>query len=359
MKLITRPGAKQAPRYLSDMLPEDTGQVMADLSANENPLGPSVASKDAFTAAVENLWRYPDGACETLRSALAVHFKADATRITCGAGSDELITLITRIFAGQGDEVIYSEYGFVMFPINIIRAGATPVKTQALGRGTDVNAMIAGITEKTRIIFLANPNNPTGTCLNARELYALASQIPPHVIFVIDSAYAEYVDWPDYEDGMKLADQFPNVIMLRTFSKFYGLAGLRLGWCYASAEIIDLLERARGPYNVSLPAQAAGSVALSDLEHAQRTLEHNRIWRKNVSEGMQKCGIAVEESAANFVLAEFPDAEIAGRAWRYLLAHGILTRPLAGYQLPECLRITIGLPEQNQQLIEVLGKFSA
>lgn len=348
---------RKTPKYIADISTTKNNVIKADLSANENALGPSANALAAFRASADDLWRYPDGSHRLLREAIGEYYGLDAAQIACGAGSDELITLLTRMFAGPEDEVLYSEYGFVMYPINAIRLGAKPVKAPAQGLGTNVKAVIESITDKTRIIFIANPNNPTGTYLTGEQIRYLAANTPANVILVIDSAYAEYVEKVDYEDAIALVEQYPNVVMLRTFSKLYALASLRVGWCYAAAELIDLIERSRNPYNVNGPAQAAAIAALQDIEHVRRSRQHNTEWLEKITQEMQKIKIEVKPSVCNFVLADFQSPQNAVRAYEFLLQHGIFTRPMNGYDLPSYLRITVGRVQDNEYLLDILKQF--
>src|SRR5579885_929368 len=302
------------------------------LASNESALGPSAKAKAAFAALAAEIHRYPEGSAAVLRDALARHHGLDPARIVCGAGSDELIALLLRCYAGPGDEVLYSRHGFLMYPIGALSVGATPV------------AAPERVSPRTRLVFIANPNNPTGTYLSAAELARLHAGLPPHVVLAIDAAYAEFVNRNDYEPGIRLVDRAANVVMLRTFSKIYALAGLRLGWAYCPPAIADVLNRVRGPFNVSTPALAAGVAAIEDVGALARARAHNDRWLPWLSERLTAIGLPLTPSVGNFVLARFPDepARNADAAFAFLQRRGILTRKVGAYGLPAWLRITIG-----------------
>jgi histidinol-phosphate aminotransferase len=324
------------------------------LASNENPLGCSPKARAAYLKMADELHRYPDGAVADLRAALAQEYKMDADRIVCGAGSDELIGLIIRAYAGAGDEVAYSEHGFLMYPINAKAVGAKPVAAPEINMRSDINALLKVVTPKTKVMLLANPNNPTGSYLTKTELRELREKLPEHVLLVIDAAYAEFVTEKDYEDGRALVDEYPNVVTLRTFSKIHGLAGLRLGWGYFSPEVAGIINRVRGPFNVSAPAQAVGIAALADKAFMQKSADLAREGRLWLAGKLQKMGLKVYPSVANFLLVEFgPKAENIRIA---LKDKGIFIRQLGPYNLPQCLRITVGTAEDNEMLVDELGK---
>src|SRR5215510_372772 len=254
------------------------------LASNESALGPSAKAIAAYRALAGEIHRYPDGSADELREALGRHHGLDPERIVCGAGSDELISLLLRCYAGPSDEVLYSRHGFLMYPINAMAAGATPIAAPERELTTDVDAVLARVTERTRIVFVANPNNPTGTYLGAGEMARLHAGLPRSVLLVIDAAYAEFVNRNDYEPGIALVNRAENVVMLRTFSKIYALAGLRLGWAYCPPAIADILNRVRGPFNVSAPALAAGVAAVEDTDALLRAQAHNERWLPWLSE---------------------------------------------------------------------------
>lgn len=354
MNFAVQGGVLATPNYLTEVLARDHETCTFDLSSNENALGASSQALAAMQAQLSEVWRYPDGGGCQLRAALAAHYHINAEHIVLGAGADELITLLVRIFAGKGDEVLFPQYSFIMYHINAVRVGAVPVAARTHNLTCDVEALLNHISDKTRLIFIANPNNPTGTYLNSQTLASLVARVPSHIVVVIDSAYAEFVD-DEYDGGIALVQQYPNVVMLRTFSKIYGLAALRLGWCYASTDIVDLLHRSRNPYNVSSLAQIAGIAALSDKQHLQQSLAHNRYWMKWMSQALLALDLSVNDSCGNFLLVGFGSAQRAAETYQYLLKNNIKTRPTTGYGLPAYLRVTIGSAQANEYLLQTLG----
>ena len=324
------------------------------LSSNESALGSSQAAISAYMGLSTTLHRYPDGNCSELRHAIADVFNLDAEKIICGNGSDEIISLICQAFTGPGDEVLYSKHGFLMYPISAYAAGAKPVSAPESDLTTNVDALLAAASDKTRIAFIANPNNPTGTYISKAELKRLRDELAEDVILVIDAAYAEYVNRDDYTAGVDLVERHENVVMTRTCSKIFGLAALRLGWAYCPPAVADALNRLRSPFNVSGPAQAAGLAAMEDRAHTEKSLVLNERWLPWLSKRLTELGLDVVPSVANFVLARFPDVESAQLAYDALLETGIITRLMKGYHLPDSLRISIGLGEENELLIQAL-----
>ncbi|MCE9507135.1 MAG: histidinol-phosphate transaminase [Alphaproteobacteria bacterium] len=326
------------------------------LASNENPLGCSPKAREAYLKMAAELHRYPDGAAADLRAALAQEYKMEAERIVCGAGSDELISLIVRAYAGAGDELVYSEHGFLMYPINAKAVGAKPVAAKEIDLRADIHALLAAVTPKTKIMLLANPNNPTGSYLARAELRVLREKLPENILLVIDAAYAEFVGAEDYEDGRALVDAYPNVVTLRTFSKIHGLAGLRVGWGYFPVEVAGVINRVRGAFNVSLPAQAAAVAALGDREFVQKSIALAKEGRAFLAKELQGLGLKVYPSVANFLLVEFgasaEDIRIA------LKDKGIFVRQMGAYNLPQCLRITIGTAEDNAAVVGELKRIS-
>jgi len=329
------------------------------LSSNESALGPSPKAVAAFKDAAGGVFRYPDGNCGKLRDSLGQAHGLDPARIVCGAGSDELFALLARAYAGPDDEVLYNEHGFLMFPIVARAAGATPVKAPEKDLRADVDAFLERITPNTRILFLANPNNPTGSYLSLDELKRLRAELPARVLMVLDAAYAEYVTADDYAPGVELVDAGDNVVMTRTFSKIFGLGGMRLGWGYCPPAIADILNRVRTPFNVSGPAQAAGLGALADTEFTRRGFENNSAWRPWLAEKLRGIGLLVPPSEANFILVRFPDggAHDAEAADAFLKENGIITRRMVAYGLPSSLRISIGVEDEMRAVAETLARF--
>jgi len=295
-----------------------------------------------------------------LRTAIAAHHRLPVEQIVCGAGSDELISLLVRAYAGPGDEVLYSEYGFLMYAIAAKGAGATPVAAPERDYTADVDAMLARVTPRTRVVLLANPNNPTGSLLPAAAVRRLHAGLPKDVLFVIDAAYAEYVDSADYEDGAGLVAAYENVITLRTFSKIYGLAALRMGWAYGPPAAIDVLNRLRGPFNTNAPAQAAALAALADRAHVAAAKAHNDRWLPWFSKRVAAAGFTPLPSAGNFVLVRFPagPATNADAACAFLNARGIIPRKTGPYGLGDCLRITIGRADEMEIVADALDAFA-
>jgi histidinol-phosphate aminotransferase len=357
--LKPRPGILAISPYVGgDATAEGANRVIR-LASNENPLGPSPKAIQAYLDLQGELHRYPDGGSNDLRSAIGASEGIERDRIVCGAGSDELISLLVRAYAGPGDEVLYSEHGFLMYPISAKAVGATPVASPEHNLTTDVDEMLAQTTARTRLVFVANPNNPTGTYLSADELRRLRRGLPDHVLLVIDAAYAEYVEADDYSAGAELVTEFENVVMTRTFSKIHGLANLRLGWAYCPPAVADVLNRLRGPFNVSQPAQAAGIAAIEDKSHVERSRQHNTKWLAWFNEEVTKLGLEPGDCVGNFALVKFPDSrdKSAAVALSYLKTRGILLRAMGGYGLPDYLRVTIGTEDETRSVVEALGRF--
>src|SRR5499425_2947423 len=278
------------------------------LSSNETPLGPSPNAIAAYRAVGEHLEDYPDGSASTLREAIGAAFGLDPDRIVCGAGSDDLLNLLARAYLGDGDEAIYTTHGFLVYPIAAMGTGAKAVAVQETKFTANVDAILKAVTPRTKLVFLANPNNPTGTYLPFDEVKRLHRGLPGRVLLVLDAAYAEYVRRNDYEAGIELVATSDNVVMCRTFSKVHGLAAVRLGWLYGPAYVVDAVNRVRGPFNVSAPASAAGMAAIQDADHVARSVAHNEKWRAWLTVEIGKLGLDVTPSVANFILIHFPQA---------------------------------------------------
>ena len=341
--------------YIGGEAKVDGVSHLVRLASNENALGCSDKAKEEYQNLSENLHRYPDGMTAGLRDALAKHHGLEADKIVCGAGSDELISLLLRSYAGVGDEVLYSQHGFLMYPIGAKAVGATPVSAPEKGLRTDIDSLLSHVTEKTKLLFLANPNNPTGSYITRDELRSLREQLRDDVLLIIDSAYAEFVEEDDYTAGEDLVREFDNIVMLRTFSKIHGLAALRLGWAYCSDEVSGVLNRVRGPFNVNAPAQIAGIAALNDKEFIERSITHNTKWRNWLSEKFQELGYGVHPSVGNFILVDFGDKAEDMRL--KLRENGIFIRQMGAYGLPDCLRITVGTEEENNILVDRARSF--
>ena len=330
------------------------------LSSNESALGPSPKAMEAYGQAGSSLHRYPDGSSPDLRAAIADTYALPEPQIICGSGSDEILCLVCRAFAGPGTEVIHTQHGFLMYGIYAQSVGATPVVVPETDLTADVDAILEAVTEQTRIVFLANPNNPTGTIVSAEELMRLRAELRDDVVLVIDGAYAEYMDGvAGYESGLGLASATPNTIATRTFSKLYGLGGLRLGWGFGDQDLIDVLNRLRSPFNITTPAQAAGVAAVQDTQWRQKVREHTVQWRDVAIQRLRGMGLSVPASFANFVLPEFPDqsGRTAADADAFLQSKGLIARRVESYGLPNHLRITIGTEEEMHALFAALEEF--
>ncbi|WP_347304499.1 histidinol-phosphate transaminase [Croceibacterium sp. TMG7-5b_MA50] len=336
------------------------GRPLVKLSANENPLGTSPAA-DAARADAGPAHLYPDPDSTALRTAIAELHGLHPARIVCGTGSGELLTLAASAFAGPGDEVLYVRYGFSLYPIAAQRCGATPVEAPDADYGTDVDALLACVTERTRVVFVANPNNPTGSYLHAGEIARLHAGLPPHVLLVLDQAYAEYVAPDDDDFGLALAAAQNNVLVTRTFAKAYGLAGERVGWGYGAPAVIDALNRIRGPFNVNRGAQAVALAALADQDFVRRSREHNAAERARFVAAIVALGnhgLRAVPSEANFVLVLFEGRLTAADALAGLAEQGYIVRHLPGQGLPHGLRITIGTAEQMDAIAGILTRLA-
>jgi histidinol-phosphate aminotransferase len=359
-----RPGIMTIKPYVGGDSAVAGAHTVIKLASNESALGASPRAVAALQDSAARIHRYPDGHCTALRQSLAALHGLQAEQIVCGAGSDELIALLCRAYAGPGDEVLYTVHGFLMYPIAARSVGATPLAVAETDLTADVDALLDAVTPRTRLIFIANPNNPTGTYLPMRALERLRRALPEHVLLVIDAAYAEYVDKQDYASGEAMVDAGAtagaNVVVTRTFSKIYGLGGLRLGWAYCPPAIADVLNRVRGPFNVSTPAQDAGRAALGDTALIARAQAHNDQWRTWTTEALRGLGLIVPDSVCNFVLVRFPaEAGLdAPAADAFLRARGIIARRMEAYGLPDALRITIGLEDEMRAAVAALAGFA-
>lgn len=353
-----RPGVMQIDAYVPGKSKAAGVAKIHKLSSNETPLGPSPKAMEAIRT-FDHLELYPDGAATKLREAIAARYGLDPNRIICGTGSDELLSLITNAYVGPGDEGIFTEHGFLVYRIAIQAAGGTPVVAPEKDLRTDVDPILSRVTDRTKIVFLANPNNPTGTYIPFDEVKRLHAGLPPHVLLVLDAAYAEYVRRNDYEAGLELVATSENVVMTRTFSKIYGLAALRLGWMVAPPHIADAVNRIRGPFNVSGPAIAAGIAAIQDEAHIAKAIEHNEQWLAWLTREIEALGLKVTPSVGNFLLIHFPQE--AGRTAKeadvFLTARGLILRQVEAYGLPDALRLTVGDEEANGLVVRALSDF--
>lgn len=354
-----RPGILDLKPYVGGESKAAGANRVIRLASNENPLGAGASARAAYQALADELHRYPDGGATALREAIALAEGLEAGQIVCGAGSDELIGLLLKSYCGPGDEVLYSRHGFMMYPIGALSVGATPVAVDEQNLTADLDALLAAVTARTRLVFLANPNNPTGSCLDKGAVARFAAALPGDVLLVLDAAYAEYVDQVDYDAGADLVRQQGNVVMLRTFSKIHGLAAVRLGWAFCPPGIADVLNRVRGPFNVAAPALAAGLAAINDKAHVEKSRQHNSRARAALARGFQDLGLQPQPSEGNFILLRFASATAAAAALEHLKKDGILVRAMGGYGLPECLRFTVGLDEDNAAVLASLKAFHA
>ena len=329
------------------------------LSSNEGAFGPPPAAQAAFARVAAEIHRYPDGGSVELRRAIGARFKLDPERIVCGTGSDELIQHLCLIYGGPGTEVVMSRHGFLMYEIAATYAGSRAIKAPECNLTADVDAMLAAVSPATRIVFLANPNNPTGSLLPQAEVERLRQNLPPNVLLVLDAAYAEFVERPDYDAGAKLVDAADNTVMLRTFSKVFGLGGMRVGWAYAPPGVIDALNRVRGVFNVNIAAQAAAVAALAEPEWVERNRAHAIEWRTKLAALLEAAGIKAWPSEGNFLLADFSAPARADAANAWLKSRGIIVRAMGAYGLPACLRITVGTEEECTLVADALAGFMA
>jgi len=358
-KPTPRPGLLGITPYVGGEAQAPGAVRVIRLASNESALGPSPAALAAVRDAVGGMSRYPDGGSSTLCAALGRLHGLEPGRIVCGNGSDEVLSLVALAFAGPGDEVLYTEHGFLCYPLAARHVGATPIAVTEQDLRADVDALLARVTSRTKVVYLANPNNPTGTYLPTSEIERLHAGLPGNVVLVIDAAYAEFVTTPDYDSGFALAERTENVLVTRTFSKIYGLGGLRLGWGYGAAGLIDCLHRVRPPFNVNLMAQVAGLAAIDDQAFVTANRDHTTTWRRWLTERLRALGYTVPESVANFVLVSFAglagDRADAEAARLYLKARGILVRQMGVYGLPDYLRITIGRGDEMEEVVAALA----
>lgn len=350
-----QPGIMEIALYQSGASHVEGQTNILKLSSNENPLGPSDAAKEAIRLAAHDMHRYPSTDHTSLRTAIGEVWGVDPDRVICGVGSDEVIHFLCQCYAGPGDEVIHTEHGFAMYRISTLAAGATPVEVKEKDRVTDVDAILEACTDKTKLVFIANPNNPTSTMIGERELARLADGLPSQAILVLDGAYAEFVE--DYDAGLALVEARENVVMTRTFSKIYGLGGLRVGWGYGPKAIIDVLNRIRGPFNLSTLALAAAEATVRDTAYLEKCRTENAKWRDWLSHALAEIGVSCDTSSANFVLARFGSSDEANACDEHLRGEGILVRKVGGYNLPHCLRITVGDEAACRRVVHAIGQF--
>jgi histidinol-phosphate aminotransferase len=357
---VPNPGILDIAPYTPGKSPvPEPGRKVFKLSANETPFGPSPKAIAAYKAAADHLEDYPEGTALVLREAIGRAFGLDPDRIICGAGSDEILNLLAHVYLGRGDEAISTAHGFLVYPIATMANGATNVVAPETHFTADVDAILKLVSPRTKLIWLANPNNPTGTYLPFDEVKRLRAGLPPHVVLVLDAAYSDYVSRNDYERGIELVATSDNTVMTHTFSKIHGLASLRIGWMFGPANIVDAVNRIRGPFNVSTPAMLAAVAAIGDTAHLEMSKAYTEQWRNRLTEEITKLGLAVTPSVANFVLIHFPPqkGKTAEDADAFLTKRGLVLRALHNYGLPHALRMTIGTEEANRLVLEALRDF--
>lgn len=357
--LTPRPGILDIAPYVPGASKIQGVDRIIKLSSNEGALGPSPKAVAAYREMADTLHRYPDGGSVELRTTIGALHGLDADRIVCGAGSDEVLGLLARAYAGPGDEILFGQHAFTMYPLFARGVGATPVKSPERDYTVTVDALLAKVTDRTRILYLANPNNPTGTILTRDEVSTLRTGLRDDVLLVIDAAYAEYVTRKDYTAGAELVHAGENVVMTRTFSKIYALGAVRLGWAYCPEVIADVLNRIRPPFNVTSAAQAAGIAALNDVEFLTRSRDHNTAWLPWLAERLRECGLDVVPSLGNFTLARFPEDGIhdAASAMNFLVSRGIIARSTASAGIPDGIRITVGIEDEMRAVANVVAEF--
>jgi histidinol-phosphate aminotransferase len=358
---VPKPGIMDIHAYVGGKSKVEGIAHPVKLSSNENILGSSDKAKEAYRNAVDRMHIYPDGKAGILRAAVAERFKLEPERLTFGDGSDEIFALLCQVYLEPGDNIVQGEHGFAAYAIGARACQGEVRFAREPGQRIDVDEVVKCVDERTRLVFIANPANPTGTWLTGEEIRELHAALPPSVILVLDGAYAEFCSDPRFEDGLDLARDAENVVVTRTFSKLHGLAALRVGWAYGPAGIIDPIERIRPPFNTSIPAQEAAIAALADLEFQQRSVAQVEQWRPWLAQQIGGLGLEVTPSAANFVLVSFPDVpgRTAREAEAFLASKGYLVRAVANYGLPDAIRITVGLEEHNRAVVELIGEFLA
>jgi len=357
---VPNPGILEIAPYTPGKSPKaEAGRKVFKLSANETPLGPSPKAIAAYKNAAAHLEDYPEGTSRVLREAIGRAYGLDPDRIICGAGSDEILNLLAHAYLGHGDEAISTTHGFLVYPIATMANGAVNVIAPEVRFTADVDAILKLVTPRTRLVWLANPNNPTGTYVPFDQVKRLRAGLPSNVLLVLDAAYADYVSRNDYEMGIELVATTENTVMTHTFSKIHGLAALRVGWMFGPSHIVDAVNRIRGPFNVSMPAMLAAVAALEDAEHVQVSRTHTERWRNWLTEELTRLGLKVTPSVANFVLIHFPldNGKTAADADAFLTRRGLVLRALNNYRLPHALRLTIGTEEANRLVVDGLREF--
>jgi histidinol-phosphate aminotransferase len=359
-KPLPKPGLMDIHAYVPGKAKAEGIAEPMKLSANENALGSSSKAREAYAQAIQQLHMYPDPGAAIVRKAIAERYKLEPERLIFGCGSDEVFQILNQAYLEPGDNIVQGAHGFAAFAIGAKACQAEVRMAPEPGYRIDVDEMLACVDERTRIVFLANPGNPTGTWIPFSEVRRLHEALPPSVVLVLDGAYGEFALDPTFDDGLELARRSTNIVVTHTFSKLHGLAGLRIGWGYAPPEIVAAYDRIRPPFNTSIPAQVAAVAALGDEEFQQASIALTEQWRPWLAQQLGGLGLeAVGPSAANFVLVGFPKTpgRTATEAEAFLTSRGILVRGVAGYGLPDHLRMTIGLEAQNRALVDALADF--
>lgn len=355
-----RPGILDIAPYTPGKSGAPGAGRVVKLSANETPHGPSPRAIEAYTAAATHLHDYPEGTSRILREAIGKTYGLDPNRIVCGAGSDEVLNLLAHVYLGPGDEAISTAHGFLVYPIATMANGAVNIVAPETSFTADVDAILGRVSARTKLVWLANPNNPTGTYLPFDEVKRLRAELPSHVLLVLDAAYSDYVSRNDYEAGIEMVATTDNTVMTQTFSKIHGLAALRVGWMFGPAHIVDAVNRIRGPFNVGTPAMLAAVASLADTAHLEMSKSHNEHWRGWLTEEIGKLGLTVTPSVCNFVLIHFPTekGKTAEDADAFLTKRGLILRALKNYRLPHALRMTVGTEDANRLVVDALREFT-
>jgi histidinol-phosphate aminotransferase len=359
---VPNPGILDIAPYVPGKSPvPQPGRKVFKLSANETPFGPSPKAIEVYKQAAARLADYPEGTSRVLREAIGRAYGLDPNRIICGAGSDEILNLLAHTYLSPGDEAISTTHGFLVYSIATMASGATNVVAPETNFAADVDAILKLVSPRTKMVWIANPNNPTGTYVPFDEIKRLRAGLPPHVLLVLDAAYSEYVSRNDYETGIELVATTENTVVTRTFSKIHGLAALRVGWMFGPAAVVEAVNRVRGPFNVSTPAMLAAIAALEDTAHVQMSKAHIEKWRNWLTEEIGKLGLKVTPSVANFILIHFPldQGRTAAEADAFLTERGLVLRVVSSYRLPHALRMTVGTEEANRLVVEGLRDFMA
>jgi histidinol-phosphate aminotransferase len=356
-----KPGIMEIEIYVPGRSEAKGAARVYKLSSNESPFGPSPQAIAAYEAAEPLLGVYPEGTARILREAIAAHYGLAADRIVCGNGSDEILTLLANCYVRPKDEVLFSAHAFSVYKIVTLANSGVPVEVPTRNLKLDIDDVIAAVTQRTRLVYIANPNNPTASYVSVSDLRRLHRALPETALLVIDAAYSEYVQRNDYEAGIELVSTTSNVVMTRTFSKAYGLAGIRIGWAYCPKAVAEVLNRVRAPFNINIAAQRAAVAALADVGHTQMVIRHNDTWRAWLTDEIRSLKLRVDDSVANFLLIHFPDStgRRAADADRFLMARGVIMRGCGSYDLPNCLRLTVGSEEANRAAVAALREFMA